>query len=94
MINGMIIDPKDNVAVAIEPIKKGDTITYLDFDKKPVELTAETDVQIYHKFAIRDIADDEPVVKYGEHIGHANGPIKKGEHVHVHNVKSVRENLG
>ena len=31
MINGMIIDPKDNVAVAIEQIKKGDLITYLNF---------------------------------------------------------------
>ncbi len=94
MVNGMIIDPKDNVAVAIEQIKKGDTITYIDFDKNPVHLTAAGDVQIYHKFAIRDIADDEPIVKYGEHIGHAAGSIKAGEHVHVHNVKSVREELG
>lgn len=94
MINGMIIDPKDNVAVAIEQIKKGDLITYLNFEKKSVELTAAEDIQIYHKFAIRNIADDEPIVKYGEHIGHAAGEIKQGEHVHVHNVKSVREDLG
>ena len=94
MINGMIIDPKDNVAVAIEQIKKGDLITYLNFEKEAVELTAAEDIQIYHKFAIRDIADDEQIVKYGEHIGHAAGLIKKGEHVHVHNVKNVREDLG
>ena len=94
MINGMIIDPKDNVAVAIEQIKKGDLITYLNFEKEAVELTAAEDIQIYHKFAIQDIADDEPIVKYGEHIGHAAGLIKKGEHVHVHNVKNVREDLG
>ena len=28
MLNAMIIDVKDNVAVAIEPITKGDTITF------------------------------------------------------------------
>ena len=75
-------------------LKKGDLITYLNFEKEAVELTAAEDIQIYHKFAIRDIADDEPIVKYGEHIGHAAGLIKKGEHVHVHNVKNVREDLG
>ena len=26
MINAMIIDEKDNVAVVIEPVKKGDTV--------------------------------------------------------------------
>ena len=29
MRNAMIIDGKDNVIVAIEPIAKGDTVTYL-----------------------------------------------------------------
>ena len=28
-MNAMIIDSKDNVAVAIEPIAAGDTVTYL-----------------------------------------------------------------
>ena len=42
----------------------------------------------------KDIPADAPIVKYGEHIGHAARDIKQGEHVHEHNVKSVRENLG
>ena len=36
-MNAMIIDSKDNVAVAIEPIAAGDTVTYLR-DGKPVSL--------------------------------------------------------
>ena len=44
-----------------------------------------------HKYALRDIAEGENVVKYGMPIGHATKPIAKGEHVHVHNVKT---NLG
>ena len=93
MINAMVIDSKDNVAVAIEEIKKGDVVSYVDKDKKTVSFTAVEDIQIFHKVAIKDIPDDQPVVKYGEHIGHAAGAIKKGEHVHVHNVKNVREDL-
>ena len=91
-MNAMIIDPKDNVAVAIEPIAAGDTVTYL-VQGKAVSLTAAEDITIYHKLAIRDIPEGEPVVKYGEHIGVAARDIKAGEHVHEHNVGSHRENL-
>ena len=44
-----------------------------------------------HKYALRDIAAGENVVKYGMPIGHATAPIARGEHVHVHNVAT---NLG
>ena len=91
-MNAMIIDAKDNVAVAIEPIAAGDTVTYL-LQGKPVSLTAAEDITIYHKLATRDIAKGEPVVKYGEHIGIASCDIKAGEHVHVHNVEGHREDL-
>ena len=92
MRNAMIIDGKDNVAVAIEPIAKGDTVTYLR-DGQETSLTALEDITIYHKLATRDIAKGEPVVKYGEHIGVASCDIKAGEHVHVHNVEGHREDL-
>ena len=92
MLNAMIIDVKDNVAVAIEPITKGETITYL-CEGKEVTLTAAQDIIIYHKLARTDIAKGEPIVKYGEHIGIAGCDIKAGEHVHVHNVENHREEL-
>ena len=92
MLNAMIIDVKDNVAVAIEPITKGETITYL-CEGQEVTLTAAQDITIYHKLARKDIAKGEPVVKYGEHIGIAGCDIKAGEHVHVHNVENHREEL-
>lgn len=44
-----------------------------------------------HKYALRDIAAGENVVKYGMPIGHATAPIKKGDHVHSHNLAT---NLG
>ncbi len=92
MRNAMIIDARDNVAVAIEPIAKGDAVTYL-CNGADVTLTALEDITIYHKLATRDIAAGEPVVKYGEHIGVAACDIRSGAHVHVHNVEGRREDL-
>ena len=93
MLNAMIVEAaKDNVIVAIEPIAKGDTVTY-NCAGQEKSLTALEDITIYHKLATRDIPKGQPVVKYGEHIGIASCDIKAGEHVHVHNVESHRENL-
>ncbi len=41
-----------------------------------------------HKYALRDIKAGEDIIKYGNPIGHATEDIKKGEHVHSHNVKT------
>lgn len=41
-----------------------------------------------HKYALCDIKKGENVIKYGNAIGHATEDIKKGEHVHTHNVKT------
>ena len=41
-----------------------------------------------HKYAIRDIACGENVIKYGNPIGHATEDIKKNDHVHSHNMKT------
>lgn len=48
----------------------------------------EVDLTDGHKYAVRDIKSGENVVKYGNPIGHAITDIKKGEHVHTHNMKT------
>ncbi len=50
--------------------------------------TVEVNLQDGHKYALRDIAKGENIIKYGNPIGHATCDIKKGEHVHTHNVKT------
>ncbi len=92
MRNAMIIDPRDDVAVAIEPIHRGDTISYSCCGEEK-QLTAQEEITLYHKVAIRNIPAGAPISKYGEHIGIAACAIRAGEHVHVHNVASHRENL-
>jgi len=48
----------------------------------------EVNLEDGHKYAICDIAAGENIIKYGNPIGHATENIKKGEHVHSHNVKT------
>ena len=97
MINAMIIDEKRQRCCRHRTGKEGGyrLRTWIR-TRKPFLFTAVEDIQIYHKnrYHIKDIPADAPIVKYGEHIGHAARDIKQGEHVHEHNVKSVRENLG
>ncbi|WP_298704554.1 UxaA family hydrolase [uncultured Veillonella sp.] len=90
--NAVRIDAADTVAVVIEPIEKGSEVRFMDHDKL-VTLTAQADVPIYHKIAIKEMKEKEPVVKYGQHIGLAGNAIHVGEHVHTHNVESHREEL-
>lgn len=93
MNNAMIIDSRDNVAVVIEPVTKGTDVSYDTKEGDTVTVKAAEDIPIYHKIAVKDIKKGENIIKYGEHIGLAAADIKKGMHVHEHNVKSVRENL-
>lgn len=92
MRNAVIIDPHDSVAVAIEPVRQGETVLY-ECEGREIHMTAREDIAIYHKIAVRDIIPGEPVVKYGEHIGIASWPIQKGGHVHTHNLEIRRESL-
>ncbi|MBQ4556986.1 MAG: altronate dehydratase [Clostridia bacterium] len=48
----------------------------------------EVNIEDGHKYAARDISVGENIIKYGMPIGHAIADIKKGEHVHTHNLKT------
>ncbi len=80
----IIVDEKDNVATAIVDLEKGETI---EVDSGPVKLLKAIDYG--HKFALTDIPMGVYVVKYGEWIGRATEAIRKGDHVHVHNVEDI-----
>ncbi len=57
-------------------------------DSVAVTLTGEGNIPAGHKIALKDISRGEKIIKYGEVIGVAKEDIKKGDWVHVHNVKS------
>lgn len=93
MNNALLISSNDDVVVAIEDIKGGDIIKYIDRNGIQNSFSAIEDIIIYHKIARNEIKKDDHVIKYGEHIGVALETIKPGMHVHVHNVIGVREEL-
>ncbi len=57
-------------------------------DNVGISLDGNGKIPAGHKYALRDIALGEYVIKYGEIIGKATENIKAGEWVHTHNVKS------
>jgi altronate hydrolase len=67
----------DNILLAVDPLNVGDVAE---------GVSARARVPRGHKMAVRDIAVDEPIVKYGQTIGFARGPIMAGDWVHEHNV--------
>lgn len=48
----------------------------------------EINLENGHKYALCDIKSGENIIKYGQPIGHAVCHIKKGDHVHTHNLKT------
>lgn len=48
----------------------------------------EVNLENGHKYALCDIKKCENIIKYGNPIGHATENIKKGDHVHTHNLKT------
>jgi len=82
------INPSDNVAVALELLKKGETVRV---DGTDIEVREDIDMR--HKIAIKDIKEGDIIVKYGFPIGHAICDIKAGEHVHTHNTKTNLKGL-
>jgi (2R)-sulfolactate sulfo-lyase subunit alpha len=85
-------DQKDTVAVVVvEGLKAGtDMLGVVTHDNSDFRIRAQQDIPIGHKVALRDIKTGDTIWKYGQDIGKAIAPIKKGEHVHVHNVKTKR----
>lgn len=73
------IHETDSVFVALSDLKKGEVVE---------GITLLEDIKTAHKFALKDIKKGEDVIKYGYPIGHALCDIKKGSHVHTHNVKT------
>ena len=80
------IHAKDNVAVALKPLAKGEVFTFGD-----VTVTLAEDIEQGHKFALIDLPENTNIIKYGTVIGHTVKPVAKGCHIHVENIKT---NLG
>ena len=84
------INAADNVAIALaDDLHAGETL-----DVEGVAVTLREDIARGHKFALRDLAEGENVVKYGYPIGHTTAAVPAGGWIHSHNLKTnLRDDL-
>jgi (2R)-sulfolactate sulfo-lyase subunit alpha len=92
MINFVVHEEGDSVGtIVVEGVKAGDTLTgWVMEQDKTVTVKTLNDIPIGHKVALTELPEGGTVVKYGTDIGRAVAPIRIGEHLHVHNVKTKR----
>jgi (2R)-sulfolactate sulfo-lyase subunit alpha len=88
----LVHDKKDTVGVIVVEGLKADTMMsgVNTANNSTLRLKSRMAIPIGHKVALTDIKKGATVWKYGEDIGKAVVDIGKGEHVHVHNLKTKR----
>ena len=79
----MRLSPRDNIAVALRPLKAGESVT-LDV----VALTVERNTAVGHKLAAQPIVAGELILKYSCPIGIAKAAIAPGAQLNAQNVES------
>jgi (2R)-sulfolactate sulfo-lyase subunit alpha len=92
MKKGILVhESSDDVGVAVMDLKAGEKIGVATLEGKDVrQITLVTDVPLGHKVAMADLPLDKHIIEYGRPVGYAVAPIRAGEHVHIHNIKSLR----
>lgn len=78
------IDPGDDVAIALEDLAAGSVLRIAG-----AELQLEDAVPRGHKVALHELAAGAPLRKYGFPIGVASAPIRRGQWVHSHNLRTA-----
>jgi flagella basal body P-ring formation protein FlgA len=78
----MRLSPRDNVAVALRPLKAGESVQ-LD----GAALTIERNTAVGHKLAAQPIAAGEVILKYSCPIGIAKTSIAPGAQLNAQNVE-------
>ena len=88
----IIHDEKDNVGVVVidKTSKNQDCNCWVMENDKSVKIQSKNEIHLGHKIAMVDLNEGDTILKYGHDIGKVVKQIKKGEHVHVHNVKTKK----
>ncbi len=79
------IHGSDNVATLLDDASEGE-VEILGASADRIRLLEK--ISRGHKIALRDIAVNEAIIKFGSRIGHATCPIRRGSWIHLHNLVS------
>ena len=88
----IIHDKKDNVGVVVIGKTKPnqDYNCWIMENDSSAKIKSLSEIPLGHKIAMIDFNEGDTIIKYGHDIGKVVKSIKKGEHVHVHNVKTKK----
>ena len=88
----LVHEDGDSVGViTVEGVKAGQELTgWIMKEDKTITLKVLDDIPIWHKWIYRTFGQFITGFKYGTDIGKVVKPIRQGEHLHVHNVKTKR----
>lgn len=89
LVHFLVIDSRDNVAVALQNLEKGDQCK-IEIGSEVKEVILLEDIKFGHKVALKSMSKNESVLKYGEVIGKMDVDVKKGEWIHNHNMSCDR----
>jgi (2R)-sulfolactate sulfo-lyase subunit alpha len=90
-IQFLLHDAGDSVGVAVVDLTAGTLARGRALaGGKPITVKVQMDIPLGHKIALSDFKPGDTILKYGCDIGRIVAPVKRGEHVHVHNLKTKR----
>ena len=87
-INALMIDEIDNVVTCVEEVAAGSEVVYRKGNDIQ-SLKAEEDIPYCHKIALKDFAEGDEVIKYGEMLGKTTEAVAKGHRLWDKNMYSV-----
>lgn len=79
----ILLHPDDNILVCVKHISVGDVFA-IDGEI----IASQIDIAVGHKIARTPLSAGDKVYRYGAPIGSITEAVAKGEHVHMHNMKS------
>ncbi|MEO8018432.1 MAG: UxaA family hydrolase [Pseudomonadota bacterium] len=79
----LLLHPDDNILVARRDIAAGEIV---EVDGQSFVMPVA--IELGHKLARRALEADTQVFKYGAPIGSMKLAVARGEHVHLHNLRS------
>ncbi len=86
----LIHNEGDHVAIAVQDVEPGERrAVYMDSDRE-VTIPVTEAIPLGHKVALVAHGEGEEVIEYGVCIGVTRQPIKVGQHIHIHNIRSAR----
>jgi altronate hydrolase/altronate dehydratase small subunit len=88
-VGAIVLHADDDVAVLAGPVEAGGTVVTRGAQEGLI-LRAALALGAGHKLALHSLVAGTDVRKYGEVIGRLTQSVGAGDHIHIHNLVSLR----